>query len=613
MTGLRTCRGATCSSAPHALTGSQPCQLNQRGVGVIRSTVAGWTNAPRWFSFPLRKFEISRDAVDREFDNPPLLSPDGQRIVYVHDSSIWVRDFARLVPTKLVEEGDTPFWSADGQQIGFERERKLWRVRVGGGEPSLVCDLPDRASIVSAAWSADGTIWLAAWRGGLYSVSARGGDPELALETRADEVDFHDVSVLPDQSSVMFVNHQVNPETGDWLKDSTLIVLRDGKRHEVMIDPGIVTIHTPVYSRGYLLYHRTGSGQGLWAAPFSPVDLEVTGPPFLLVADAGRPSVSDDGTLTYLPGLSDGDDDIETIQLMWVDRNGVELGAVGPPRKQSHYFDLSPDGTKVVVSAGDDADEADLWVYSADGAGSYQLTSDPGVEGAPTWSADGADIYYTSVSPTCNRFRCIDIVSRPASVSGEATVLGNGGFFPAVAPDRKNLLYTGFTGGASAGIVLLTKSLDGDAPARNFFPDSGERLFHRFSPDGRFIAYVTDTDLGRRHVSVSSYPDLSWTVRISPERGEWPVWHPDGDRIYFVKNFDVMEVELTLEPRLRAGQPRRLFSLQEYAFEAAFGGTPFFDVGADGERFLTTRVDPRERASRGIVVVQNWVAEYSDP
>ena len=91
------------------------------------------------------------------------------------------------------------------------------------------------------------------------------------------------------------------------------------------------------------------------------------------------------------------------------------------------------------------------------------------------------------------------------------------------------------------------------------------------------------------------------------------MWHPDGDRIYFVENFDVMEVELTLEPNLRAGQPRRLFALQEYAFQAEFGGTPFFDVGADGERFLTTRVDPRERASRGIVVVQNWVAEYTDP
>ena len=95
------------------------------------------------------------------------------------------------------------------------------------------------------------------------------------------------------------------------------------------------------------------------------------------------PASPDDGTLTYLPGLSDGASDIETIQLMWVDRNGVELGAVGPPRKQSHYFDLSPDGMKVVVSVGDNEDEADLWVYSADGAGSYQLTSDPGFEGVP--------------------------------------------------------------------------------------------------------------------------------------------------------------------------------------------------------------------------------------
>ncbi|GAF70395.1 unnamed protein product, partial [marine sediment metagenome] len=256
-------------------------------------------------TIPLRKFEISRDAVHRNFDNPPVLSPDGQRIAYVHDNGIWVRDFARLEARQIVPEGDSPFWSADGRQIAYDDDEKLWRIEINGGEPALICELPERGSIISGAWTEDGTVWIAAWRGGLYRVSYRGGVPELAVENQAHEIDFHDIALLPDGNGVMFVNHQRDPEDEQWIQDSEVFVFRDGQRRKLEVESTTARMRKPVYSQGHLLFERTDAGEGIWAIPFSPSTLETTGEPFLVVTSAVQPSVADDGTLTYLPTTGD--------------------------------------------------------------------------------------------------------------------------------------------------------------------------------------------------------------------------------------------------------------------------------------------------------------------
>ncbi len=563
---------------------------------------------------PLRKFEISRDGVNRSFDNPPTLSPDGQRIVYVHEDAIWLRDFAQLEPRKLVEPGDTPFWSADGRSIAYENDKKLWRIPITGGQPSLICELPERGNIVSGVWARDGTIWVATWRGGIYRVSARGGDPQLALAIAADEVDFHDLWLLPDQHSVMMVNHMANPDTGEWVEENRIIVLRDGERHEVIVDPGVTSVSTPVYSRGHLLYRREDTAEGIWAVPFSPEKLETTGEPFLLVAGARTPSVADDGTLTYLP---DTGADAETIQLVWFDRTGRELARVGPPRKMHHRFALSPDGSKIVVSIERDSEQTDLWVHDADGRGGYPLTREPGRESLPTWSADGNTIYYNASAENCRSLRCITIAARAADGSGSPTVLGSGGFHGTPTLDESAVLFTTFTGGAGAGLTIMRQPLDADAgePAP-LFEGSKERAFPSFSPDGRFIAYTQVVGFegeADSQVVISSYPDLSMTLEVTRDGGAWPTWSADGDRLYYLDQFDLMEVEVTREPRLRAGTPQRLFALQEHRFDSPEGGLPTVAVAADGQRFLTTRVELDNRAARGIVVVQNWVREYASP
>ncbi len=424
------------------------------------------------------------------------------------------------------------------------------------------------------------------------------------------EVDFHDVSLLPDQRSVMFVTHQSAPETGDWIEDSSIIVLRDGARQVIRLEEGVLSPASPIYSQGHLLYEREDAAAGLWAVPFSPERLETTGAPFLLVAGGRRPSVAEDGTLAYLPGASA--EGVEPIQLVWVDREGRQLGDLGPARRMSHYFDLSPDGRHVLISAFTDPGEADVWVLGTDGNRSYPLTRDPGVEGFGNWSADGRDVYYLRTPQSCGGSSCIEAVSLRADGSGEETVIDAAGFFPHPSPDGKSLLYSVMIGGSDGGIALVERPMDGSGAHRRLFQDSRQRFFSRFSPDGRFMAYVSE-HLDGRHVMISTYPDLAETIQVSDDRGEWPVWDPAGDKLYFVRRYDVLEVELTLEPNLRAGPPRKLFSLQEYAFDTSFGSTPHFDVDADGERFLVTRVDLANKASRGIVVVQNWVAEYEDP
>ena len=97
--------------------------------------------------------------------------------------------------------------------------------------------------------------------------------------------------------------------------------------------------------------------------------------------------------------------------------------------------------------------------------------------------------------------------------------------------------------------------------------------------------------------------------------GEWPQWNASSDRIYFVQGLDVMEVELSNNPALQLSRPTKLFTLQNHKFDGGqLGGTPLFAVTGDGERFIVPRVDPSaQQETRGIVVVQNWVAEFENP
>ena len=110
------------------------------------------------------------------------LSPDGRGMaIATGQPGLYLRDLDQ--PGARLLEGTAgaanPFFSPDGEWVGFFAGGRLKKVAIAGGAPVTVCDVPaDRGG----SWSADGTIVVATSNTPLMQVSASGGRPRpLAL------------------------------------------------------------------------------------------------------------------------------------------------------------------------------------------------------------------------------------------------------------------------------------------------------------------------------------------------------------------------------------------------------------------------------------------------
>ena len=139
-------------------------------------------------------------------------------------------------------------------------------------------------------------------------------------------------------------------------------------------------------------------------------------------------------------------------------------------------------------------------------------------------------------------------------------------------------------------------------------------LWPDFSPDGRWLAYVSD-ETGAQEVHVRPFPDGAPVARVSPNGGFQPVWSPDGQQLFYTgrepgnSGLAVMVVDVETEPAFRPGQPRMLF-------EGPYGRTiPIrsFDISPTGDRFvLREQLDPEPQPVTPINVVQHWFQELTE-
>src|SRR6185503_16768787 len=136
-----------------------------------------------------------------------------------------IRPLASLEPT-VVATTATPsiiFWSPDSTQLGFEADGKLWKVPASGGAATTMADI--RKALTggaSGSWCPDGSILLSTGEGGIFRVSAGGGDLKEILPAEAGKVtDIHEPTCLPD-GSILYVPHT---EGG---RPDSLWILADG-------------------------------------------------------------------------------------------------------------------------------------------------------------------------------------------------------------------------------------------------------------------------------------------------------------------------------------------------------------------------------------------------
>ena len=145
--------------------------------------------------------------------------------------------------------------------------------------------------------------------------------------------------------------------------------------------------------------------------------------------------------------------------------------------------------------------------------------------------------------------------------------------------------------------------LEGDHKPQAFLRTSFNESEARFSPDGRWIAYVSN-ESGRNEIYLQSYPDHSGKLQISSDGGDEPVWAHDGRELFYRNTSKMMVAEIINQPAFKAGKPRLLFEgrYENLSWEANY------DVSPDGQKFLMLK-SLDDTPPNQINIVLNWYEE----
>ena len=237
----------------------------------------------------------------------------------------------------------------------------------------------------------------------------------------------------------------------------------------------------------------------------------------------------------------------------------------------------------------------DLWIQDAARATFTRLTSGETLGNTfPVWTPDGHRIVFR----TSTGLRWID-ADGGASHAIPGTSVKD--IPSSISPDGETLAF--IRQNSEMGGDIYTLSLRGDPQPRPLVRTSGYDGGPQFSPDGRWMAYVTN-ESGQFEVYVRPYPGPDRKVQVSTHGGTHPKWNSNGKELFYRYGNKMMVVDVTTSRDLTLSQPRVLFE-QRYAFGSA-QTIPNYDVSQDGQRFVMVKDD----ASSGrLNIVLNWFEE----
>ena len=242
----------------------------------------------------------------------------------------------------------------------------------------------------------------------------------------------------------------------------------------------------------------------------------------------------------------------------------------------------------------------DLWTFDLERGSRLRLTTD-GSNRRTVWSPDGTQIAYFSLPSAPGQGADQDLYVVPSAGGAAKRILTRPGpqWPDSWSPDGRFLIFEDGPGGATRDLWLLPFGEDPRPLVASRFNERGAA----FSPDGRWIAFVSD-ESGRAEVYIQPFPGPGPKIPVSNEGGLQPVWGKSGRELYYRAADALMEVPVRLNP-LQVTAARKLLDLPRalYGFDQF---TPDYDVAADG-RFLAIRRDAS--AADEITVVLNWTQE----
>ena len=250
----------------------------------------------------------------------------------------------------------TPFWSPDNRFIGFFTDGSLKVIPAAGGPAEVLCRETGLGR--GGTWNRDGVILFSRDNRKLWRVEATGGECRRV----GNDDPTHSAALpmfLPDGHHFFYVGATVGDEAA---RGVYLATLDDFPGRKVLADNSSVVYAPPAEAGGaaHLLFLRESA---LMAQPFDERSLQPVGDPFTVTEQGSgaftapqvAASAATDGTLVYLAGRT------RESQLTWYDRNGKELGKVGP-RANQRAVALSPDGNAIAIGHVDGNAGVSLWL-----------------------------------------------------------------------------------------------------------------------------------------------------------------------------------------------------------------------------------------------------------
>jgi serine/threonine protein kinase len=514
------------------------------------------------------------------------LSPDGTVVAFIAQKSgdsnrhLYVRRLNQLQATVLpgTDDARDPFFSPDGEWIGFFARGKLKKIAVAGGGAVTLCDAPEDRG---GAWSDDGTIVFAAQSRGILSrVSSAGGTPQPVSSLVDGEVSHRWPQVLPGGKAVLFTSGGA----GISYDDASLVVQPLPTGPHTVIQRGAYHGRYLPSGRqgGHLLYMQAGA---VFAAPFDLDRLSVTGSPVPAIEGVARNlitgfaqfAVSASGTVVYVPGLSTGG-----ILVHWMDQQGKMTPLRTTP---ANWVDLrfAPDGQRLAFQI--IGEQLDIWVYEWARDTLTRLTFDPALDMKPVWTADGRrigfasaradkstpNLYWQRADGTGETERLTESTQRqePSSWHPSGTALV---FEEQNRQNNTDLMILPIAGDEVSGWKAGTPTVFLNTPfnERNAM----------FSPDGRWVSYVSN-ESGRDEVYVRPYPGPGGKWQISTGGGVVTTWSHSKRQLFYGWNGQIMVVPYAAEADSFRAEKPRLWSEGRYAVR---GPNRMFDLHPDGTR-----------------------------
>jgi serine/threonine-protein kinase len=538
------------------------------------------------------------------------ISPDGTRLVYA--SGTPTRLFTRRLDQPNATElpgtrgAARPFFSPDGQWVGFLASGKVNKVAVNGGAVVPLMDIG--TSFAGASWGEDGRIVVSdAFGKGLLRIPVSGGQPETVAALGTGEQTLALPQMLPGGKAILFAAFPAG--TGDVDKSTIEVLTLADRRRKIVVRGG----QSPRYlatsnGAGHLVYvnHAT-----LFAVPFDLATLETRGTAVPVLDDvayasvgAGQFDVSATGTVVYRRASAEG---TGSVTVAWLDASGKTQPLLAKPGVYGRPS-LSPDGQRLALEVSERF-SPDIWVYDWPRDTMTRVTFNGNAE-SPVWSPDGRFIVFWARGAGLSLTRS-DGAGQPQSL----TQSKNQQYPFSFTPDGKRLAFQEQLGTRSD---VWTVPLDGDGEGLRagkpeaFLQTPADERDPAFSPDGRWLAYASDQS-GTLQTYVRPFPDTGGKWQISSGGGAYPMWSSSGRELFFeTLDNHIFAAAYTVKGDAFVADKPRMWSETPIAGTGAVNPGKNVGLAPDGKRIVAlmpTATGDAQQVKNHVVILLNFFDE----